>query len=84
MKRFVTETPVGENRIRYRTRIEDEESAQGSQEARIRQYHFMLELVNNWALLYCGLETFQEIKIYHSGTCWVAEAEATVDGNSNG
>ena len=79
MKRTVTETKVGETQIRYRTRIEDDESMKGSDEARMRQYLFMREIVDNWTLLTCGLQMFQSLRIFHSGNCWVAEAEATID-----
>ena len=79
MKRFVTETKVGEHQIRYRTRIEDDPSNQGSDEARVRQYLFMQQLVNTWTLLTCGLQMFQTLRVFHSGTCWVGEAEAVVN-----
>ena len=79
MKRYQTATKVGENKMRYRTRIEDEPSPEGSQEARIRAHTFMRQLVENWALLNCGLEVPQEVKLYHTGNNWVVEAEAIVD-----
>jgi hypothetical protein len=79
MKRFVTETRVGEHQIRYRTRIEDVDSVKGSDDARMRQYQFLSELIGQWQLLACGLQMFESLKVYHNGTCWVAEAEATAD-----
>lgn len=78
MKRFVSEVKIGE-KIRYRTRIEDEESPPGSDEARIRQYDFMRSLLGQWTLVTCGMQMFQTLKVYHDGTRWIAEAEATVD-----
>jgi hypothetical protein len=36
-------------------------------------------LGDNYSLLDCGLNKFQQLRVFHSGMCWVAEAEATVD-----
>lgn len=75
----MTETKVGDTSIRYRTRIEDDECPPDSDESRMRQYLFLRMLGDNYSLLDCGLNKFQQLRVFHSGMCWVAEAEATVD-----
>lgn len=79
MRRFVTETRVGESKVRYRTRIEDDPSSAGSDEARVRQGLFVRQLVDNWPLLSCGYQMFEKLSIFHNGNCWVAEAEAVAE-----
>lgn len=79
MKRIVSQARVGEHQIRHRTRIEDLPTPEGSEEARVRQFHFVQELAQNWSLLACGMQMFQRLSIYHSGSAWVAEAEAVVE-----
>lgn len=79
MKRCVSELRIGEGQIRYRTRLEDEFSEKGSDQAREQQYFFLRQLLDNPTLLDCGLQRFQTLKIFHSGTQWICEAEATID-----
>ena len=78
MKRYVTETKIGETQIRYRIRIEDEESA-NIEEMRFRQHAFLMQLVDSFELLSCGPCRFQTLKVSHNGQRWIVEAEATQD-----
>lgn len=79
MQRFVTEIPIGENRVRFKTVIRDIPTAKGSEDARMRQYQFLRELGDSFSVLACGMQMFESLKIYHDGNSWVAEAEATAE-----
>jgi len=79
MKRIVSEAKVGEDKTRYRTRIEDDDSPAGSDDSRVRQYLFMHELIDGWPMLSCGMQMFQTFKVFHDGNRWVAELEAISD-----
>lgn len=83
MNRTISEIKVGESQIRYRTRIEDDDSPANTPEARVRQHDFLKQLVNQWVLLSCGMQMFQTLKMYHDGERWICEAEALVDKESH-
>jgi hypothetical protein len=79
MRRTVSEARVGDNQVRYRTRIEDDGSQQNSWEARRKLLDLLGTILQSPDLMNCGFNTPQKLSIYHSGTGWVLEAEATVE-----
>jgi hypothetical protein len=79
MKRCVSAIKIGEGQIRYKTRLEDEYSEKGSDQAREQQYFFIRQILDNLVLLDCGMQRFQTLKVFHSGVQWIAEAVAVVD-----
>lgn len=78
MKRTVSETRLDESRIRYRTKIEDDDTGIGTEAAAWRQYYLLKELASQQNLLACGYAQFETLKMYHNGSRWVVELEATV------
>lgn len=71
--RTVSETIVGENKTRYRTRVEIDGPPQPS-------FHFMLQQLDfNPSLLHCGYHLPQKMSFVRDESRWVIEAEATVD-----
>lgn len=79
MRRTVSEAEVGDKLVRYRTRIEDDPSPQGSLEARNRLMNLFQTILYSPDLINCGLNAPQKMSIYHGGEFWVIEAEATVE-----
>ena len=78
MRRTVSETRVGTKQIRYKVRIEDDPSAPGHQSG-LRLITFMETLAQSPDLLNCGYSKPQRLSLYHSGTGWIAEGEATIE-----
>lgn len=82
MNKTLTKIQVGEglktNEWRYTTTVEDDPSEQGSDAAHMRQMWFLQMLVDQPALLLCGTERFETLRVYHSGRAWVAIAQAVV------
>lgn len=80
MKRIQTEVRLDpeENKSKWKVRIEDQETTSGTPEFSVRQHLFLCELAeNDYSLLNCGPVRWQRLTIFHDGTKWAAEAEAT-------
>ena len=76
MRRTVSETKIGEERVRYRTRIEDDDVPDAQKF--MRQRLFLQHLADQPDLLNCGYSRFQTLHIRWDSGRWVAEAEAEV------
>ena len=79
MNRICSNKRISETQIRYRSHIESDPCAPNSQESRIVQYHLLQSMVNMPDLLTCGPVVFETMRIFHSGTCWIADLEAIVE-----
>jgi hypothetical protein len=77
VKRTVSEARVGQDRVRYRVKIEDDPSLPGWN-AETRFVQFLVALTEAPDLLNCGFNKPQKLVFFHSGEGWVAEGEATV------
>lgn len=79
MKRTVYEVPMADNKTRFRVRLEgDPCEPDRPQEYLYHQRYLLSQIAENPALTTCGFQTFQTLKIYFNGMCWVADAEAVV------
>ncbi len=76
--RSVHATKTGDNTLRVRLRIEDVPSMGDSSIAHERQRALLQSLLDQPALMNCGSVPFQKMRMFHSGTAWVIEAEAEV------
>lgn len=78
MRRFVSETRIGDRLTRYKIRIEDDPGPTGFF-GQWRLIKFMEALTQNPDLLNCGYSKPERLTFYHNGQFWVAEGEATVE-----
>jgi hypothetical protein len=80
MRRVATAVPIGneyKGRTRYNLRLEDEpDCEQGSALALMRFFALIQAVVDQPALLKCGLNWPEKMSISHNGDCWVLEAMA--------
>lgn len=76
--RSVHATQSGYTSTKYRLKIEDDPSAEDSAEAGGRLLALLRDLVDQPVLLMCGPVSPQKVRLWHSGSCWVLEAEAEV------
>jgi hypothetical protein len=76
MNRILTSTDLGEGRIRWRVRIESDDCEAGSDMMERMKQVLLQNFADNPSLLLCGLVPFQTLKMIHSGTNWIIEAEA--------
>lgn len=70
---------IAPGRVRYKIRVTHDDCPKGTHEAMVRQFLFIQWLANNYDLLNCGPTRFETLRIFHDGICWVAEAEAEAD-----
>lgn len=77
MQRVVTNTDLGEGRIRWRVRIEGD-----SHDLAVKDFHKAVLLdnfANNPSLLLCGITPFDTMRMFHDGEKWIVEAEAVTE-----
>lgn len=82
MRRSVTSVDIGDHltkQKRHRVVIEDGPSGPDKPSMQARQLRFMQELLDQPSLMYCGLAMPEKFMVYHSGACWVFQAEAVVE-----
>jgi hypothetical protein len=78
MKRKVGEVRTGPKTVVHRVKIEHEPSQRGWPQ-RQALYRLWESLGSNLSMLDCALNTPDRINIYHSGSAWIVEVEATVE-----
>ena len=79
MQRIVTSTDLGEGRTRHRVRIESDVCETGSGQEELVKRMLLQNFSDNPQLLTCGMVPFQSMKMYHTGTIWIIEAEAITE-----
>ena len=79
MQRIVTSTDLGEGRMRHRVHIESDECVLGSSMEEPIKQMMLQNFADNPSLLTCGMTPFQTLKMFHTGSIWVVEAEAIVE-----
>lgn len=79
MRRSISETEVGTHLVRFRTRIEDDPSQPNSWIARNNLMNLFQTILAAPDMMNCGLNPPQKISITHNGSCWVFEAESTIE-----
>jgi len=79
MQRILTSTDLGENRVRYRVRIESDKCETGSTMEEPFKQMLLQNFADNPSLLTCGAVPFQTLKMAHNGLNWIVEAEAIVE-----
>ncbi len=82
MNRIVTDRDIGDGNVRYRVRIESDSCEKDSPLANQFRYMLLQNIVDNPALITCGFEPFQTLRMAHNGQCWVIEVEAIVRKNN--
>lgn len=71
---------IGEDRVRYRTRLEDSvEVTEGSMEWIARQRAMLEAILHSPELTYCGMSRWHRMTMFHDGNRWVVEAEAILN-----
>jgi hypothetical protein len=78
MQRIVTSTDLGEGRTRVRVRIQSDDCDIHSDLVEPFKQVLLQNFADNPALLTCGSVPFQTLKMGHSGTAWIVEAEAVI------
>lgn len=82
MRRHLTNTPIGDHvtkRQRYGLVLEDDPSGTNPLEMQTRLLKFLQSVVDQPALMQCGLAYPERFVVHHNGTSWVLQAEAVVD-----
>lgn len=82
MKKNIYKIDLGDNKIKYKVKLEDDPSRPFSAESNIRQKHFFKSLSDTPELLNCGPVPFEKAIFYHNGTCWCVELEAILEEKS--
>lgn len=79
MRRQTFEVKVGDETVRHRTVVEDDDSVPGSDDSRTRGRQFLNSMLNDSPeILRCGYHEFQKLTMRHDGQRWVIETEAEV------
>ena len=71
-------TPLDDDTVRTRARIESDACEKGSLHARQIATSLFQNIADDPSLLLCGYEQFQTLKMHHNGERWVIELEAIV------
>lgn len=79
MKKSISSVRIGEDKIRARVRIEDDECLDTSPLYRMAAYKLLQVLASQPDLSACLMSPFERLTVYHNGRAWVADAEAIVD-----
>lgn len=79
MKRSVSTVDIGDDvnkQKRHRVLIEDVASGPDKGSIQTRILPFLQQLIDQPALMYCGLSMPEKFMVFHNGTNWVFQAEA--------
>lgn len=79
MRRAIAKSRVDDGHTRHSVRIEGEDCAQNTHEARVLQHQMLEMLAQDVSMLACGHAPFQKMTMRHDGERWVVEAEALAD-----
>lgn len=71
------ESPIGDNKYRFRTVVETEECAAGTIHSRIIRQELIRYVYEDPYFSQCGGLDFQKAHIWHDGSKWMAEFEAS-------
>lgn len=78
MHRIVNTTPLDDDTVRTRVRIESDPCEKGSVFARQLASMLFQNLADDPSLTLCGYEPFQTFKMHHNGERWIIELESIV------
>lgn len=76
MKETRSKVQISDTETRYLTRVFSDPVAENTHEAYQAQFQFLADLGFHRQISLCGDGPFQRMRMFHDGTCWVAEFEA--------
>jgi hypothetical protein len=77
MRRSTHTTPLDSVNDRVVVKYESREAPKGTSLYRAVQREILQTLLDGPGLLDCGLQPFEKLKVFHNGTAWIVELEAT-------
>lgn len=85
MQRTVSRIPMDDDgTVVHRTKIESPECDPGTELCNFHQRRLFQMISDRFELTSCGPAPFQKMRVYHDGSRWVLEAEATVRESIHG
>lgn len=85
MQRIVSRIALDDDgTVVHRTRLQTDECEPGTEICNFLQRRLFQTLSDSFELVSCGPAPFQKMKVFHDGSRWVLEAEATVRESMNG
>lgn len=73
----------GDDQVRIVNRIFSEQTQRNSPSFDMTKFRLLKNIAENPEILLCELNHFEVLKVYHDGTSWVAESQATIHVDPN-
>jgi hypothetical protein len=84
MRRETKKFKEGDDQVRIVNRIFSRQTDRNSPTFQLVKIELLRSIAENPEILLCELNPFEVLKVYHDGTSWVAESQATVYTDPNG
>jgi hypothetical protein len=84
MRRETKKFKEGDDQVRIVNRIFSRQTDRNSPTFQLVKIELLRSIAENPEILLCELNSFEVLKVYHDGTSWVAESQATVYTDPNG